>query len=230
MTSKKTKEVQNQIEYDDYLANGPVKMGPWTSWMWRSDAKHLSFMLARYKFCAKLLDGKNTALEVGCGDAFGLPIMLQAVDYIHCIDFEPIVIDEIKSIFDKEILKLCSFSVVDYTKEYIDEKFEAAYSLDVIEHIPEECEQMFMENIYKSLHSDGVCIIGTPNIAASRFANPISMEAHINLKNEITLKSLMEKYFNNVFIFSMNDEVVHTGYYPMAHYLFALGVGKKKLI
>ena len=25
----------------------------------------------------------------------------------------------------------------------------------------------------------------------------------------------------------MNDEVVHTGFYPMAHYLFALCAGKK---
>ena len=27
--------------------------------------------------------------------------------------------------------------------------------------------------------------------------------------------------------FSMNDEVVHTGFYPMAHYFFALCCGKK---
>ena len=32
----------------------------------------------------------------------------------------------------------------------------------------------------------------------------------------------MTHHFRNVFIFSMNDEVVHTGFYPMAHYLFAL--------
>lgn len=25
----------------------------------------------------------------------------------------------------------------------------------------------------------------------------------------------------------MNDEVVHTGFYPMAHYLIALGAGRK---
>ena len=41
------------------------------------------------------------------------------------------------------------------------------------------------------------------------------------------LKSLLSKYFHNVFIFSMNDEVVHTGFYPMAHYLFALCCDKK---
>ena len=27
------------------------------------------------------------------------------------------------------------------------------------------------------------------------------------------------------FNFSMNDEVVHTGYAPMAHYIFCIGVG-----
>ena len=33
----------------------------------------------------------------------------------------------------------------------------------------------------------------------------------------------MQQFFHNVFVFSMNDEVVHTGYFPMAHYLLALG-------
>jgi hypothetical protein len=37
----------------------------------------------------------------------------------------------------------------------------------------------------------------------------------------------MQQFFHNVFVFSMNDEVVHTGYSPMAHYLLALGCGVK---
>ena len=32
----------------------------------------------------------------------------------------------------------------------------------------------------------------------------------------------MRRHFNNVYLFSMNDEVLHTGYKPMSHYLFAL--------
>jgi hypothetical protein len=36
----------------------------------------------------------------------------------------------------------------------------------------------------------------------------------------------MQRHFADVFIFSMNDEVVHTGFYALAHYLFALCVGK----
>jgi hypothetical protein len=44
------------------------------------------------------------------------------------------------------------------------------------------------------------------------------------------LKALLDIYFENSFIFSMNDEVVHLGYYPMAHYLFGVGVGKKRAL
>ena len=38
---------------------------------------------------------------------------------------------------------------------------------------------------------------------------------------------ILEKYFKNVFLFSMNDEVVHTGFSKMAHYLICLCVGAR---
>jgi hypothetical protein len=44
----------------------------------------------------------------------------------------------------------------------------------------------------------------------------------VNCKTAKDLRQLMQKFFHNVFIFSMNDEVVHTGFHPMAHYLFAV--------
>src|SRR5262249_34885242 len=34
--------------------------------------------------------------------------------------------------------------------------------------------------------------------------------------------------FDNVFMFGMNDEVVHTGYAPMCHYLWSLAVGVRE--
>ena len=44
---------------------------------------------------------------------------------------------------------------------------------------------------------------------------------------EPDLKRLMQRHFHDVFIFSMNDEVIHTGFHALAHYLFALCVGKR---
>ena len=40
------------------------------------------------------------------------------------------------------------------------------------------------------------------------------------------LKALMQRFFRNVFMFSMNDEVIHTGHHKMAHYLMALCCGR----
>ena len=87
-----------------------------------------------------------------------------------------------------------------------------------------------MENILSSMNEHGVFIAGMPSIESQKYASKRSKKEHVNCKSGNKLKEMLNKYFHNVFVFSMNDEVVHTGFYPMAHYLFALGVGKKKLI
>jgi len=57
----------------------------------------------------------------------------------------------------------------------------------------------------------------------------MSKIGHINLYSYDRLRSFMEKYFYHVFMFSMNDEVVHTGFGAMAHYIFAVGVDKLEI-
>ena len=119
---------------------------------------------------------------------------------------------------------------MDITEKPINNRFDAVYSLDVLEHIPNNKEETFIENICKSLKGDGICIIGTPNISASAHASSGSAGSHINLQSGESLRTLLSIYFENVFIFSMNDEVVHTGFTPMSHYLFGIGSGNKEAI
>ena len=102
------------------------------------------------------------------------------------------------------------------------EKYDAIYSLDVLEHIAQEKEHLFLNNLYANLKSDGVLIIGMPSKESQNYSKPASETGHINCKTGTDLKKLLEKSFTNVFLFSMNDEVVHTGYTKMAHYLFAV--------
>jgi 2-polyprenyl-3-methyl-5-hydroxy-6-metoxy-1,4-benzoquinol methylase len=228
MTYSKAKEPQNQAQLDTYAAQGPAKLGPWTSHIWRSDPRHLGFLLARYKFCAKMLEGLQDVLEVGCGDAFGIRVLKQSVGRVHGIDFEPLVIQDAQARLSAEGLEGCTFEVLDITARPSNSKYDAACSMDVIEHIPQEAEGRFMTNLCHSLRPHGVCILGTPNFEAQRFASPASAEGHINLKSASALRELLSEFFHNVFIFSMNDEVVHTGFYPMAHYLFGMGVEVKQ--
>ena len=84
-----------------------------------------------------------------------------------------------------------------------------------------------MRNVLRCLKTDGVLITGTPNVTATQYASPRSQVQHINLKSMKTLREFTDRYFTNVFMFGMNDEVVHTGFLPMSHYLMALCVAPR---
>ena len=101
-------------------------------------------------------------------------------------------------------------------------KHDALYTLDVLEHINPADEAAFLENLCASLSENGLLMVGTPSLESQPYASPPSKAGHINCKSGKELKALLERYFTHVFMFSMNDEVVHTGFLPMAHYLFAL--------
>lgn len=226
MATPTTKEPQ----YEELIAlrdtKGPTRLGLTTTHVWHNDPKRLLFILARYKFVSKMLSGHSRVLEVGCGDAFGTRIVLQEVDSLCAIDFDPIFVKDVNDRMDERWKFDCLAH--DILQKPVDEVFDAAYSIDVIEHIPEADEQRFVSNIIKSLKDDGILIIGTPSIQSQCYASKQSKEGHINCKTHEQLRELMGKYFENVFMFSMNDEVVHTGFFQMAHYLFAIGTGKKR--
>jgi hypothetical protein len=100
--------------------------------------------------------------------------------------------------------------------------YDAIYSLDGIEHIPGDKEGLYLKNLVASLNEYGVLIIGSTSIESQINAPPGMKAEHINCQSGRAMKVLLERYFHTVYLFSMNDEVVHTGYYPMAQYLFAL--------
>jgi hypothetical protein len=101
------------------------------------------------------------------------------------------------------------------------------FSLDVIEHIARENEHAYVAHLCESLTENGLLMIGTPSLESQAYASPPSKAGHINCKTGNELKALLGNYFEHVFMFSMNDEVVHTGFSQMAHYLFALCTGPR---
>lgn len=224
-TAQVAKEPQNQGQFDTYNVKGGYTFGPYTSHIWRHDPRHMCFLFSRYKFVSKMLAGKDRVLEIGCGDSVGTPIVLQTVGSVHGLDFEPIVIEDAQK--RNEMGDRCTYSIHDMTTGPLKPEFDAAFSLDVIEHIPPALEDKYVGNIAASLKQDGIAILGTPNVTAHAYASEGSRLGHINLKSGDTMRATLSKFFQNVFVFSMNDEVVHTGFTPMAHYIIGVGVGRK---
>jgi 2-polyprenyl-3-methyl-5-hydroxy-6-metoxy-1,4-benzoquinol methylase len=201
------------------------QLGILTNFVWDDDPRRMTFLFSRYKFVSKMLSGIGSAIEIGCGDAFGSRIVKQEVANLTVSDIDPILIEDVLMRNDQKWpLKTL---VHDMVKGPTIEKYDGAYSLDVIEHIAMENEKLFVGNIAKSLSENGIAIIGSPSLNSQLYASEQSKAGHINCKQGPDLKKLFQIYFKNVFLFSMNDEVVHTGYAPMSHYFFVLAVGPK---
>ena len=99
----------------------------------------------------------------------------------------------------------------------------------MLEHIAPAQEDAFLRNVLASLDPRGMLIVGMPSLESQAHASPQSKIGHVNCKSGNDFRSGMQRYFSNVFLFSMNDEVVHTGFYPMAHYLIAICANLKSL-
>ncbi|MBU1152828.1 class I SAM-dependent methyltransferase [bacterium] len=221
---------QKDAEYELWEKCSPSQkaklcsLGPHTSYQLRETPRHILFLLSRYKFAAKIIgEGKNI-LELGCGDGLGSIILSEFAESFTGVDFDEELINWAKENLSS---KNRTYILANFLGKKFGE-FDGVISLDVIEHIYPENEDIFFATLADNLFHNGIAIVGTPNEDTKRFSQKKVNDAHVNLYNAERLKSSMEKYFNNVFIFSVNDEMIHTGYWPMAHYYIALACYKKK--
>jgi len=202
-----------------------VRLGTASAQDYVHDPKHLSFAISRYKFAAKMLYGLEHVIEVGCGDAFGAPLVAEVVRDLTCTD-----IDEEQLSDDRNrlaVFKNITFEYYDFREKPHPKKADGIYLVDVIEHIFPEEEDGFLRNLVASLNPNGFVLMGTPNASSEAYASPNSRVGHVNWKSGEQMRALGQRHFHNVFMFGMNDEVVHTGYAPMCHYIWSLAVGPR---
>ena len=230
MTDRPTvyeKQYERLVEID--REEGRQTLGLMTNQSWRDDPRHLVFYLARYKFVAKMLEGFGNVLEVGCGDAFASRIVQQTVSELSVTDVDEAFLEDVrarqakgwafKEVFQSDLLAGEGLG---------DRRYDAVYALDVLEHIDAGREDDFLDRIVSSLSDQGTGIFGMPSLESQVHASPLSKEGHVNCKSGPDFKVTMQRHFQTVFLFSMNDEVVHTGFHKMAHYLLAVCVGPRR--
>jgi 2-polyprenyl-3-methyl-5-hydroxy-6-metoxy-1,4-benzoquinol methylase len=222
----RTREPQYDVLLDVRDKSGLTPLGLMANQVWHDDPRRLAFTLARYKFVSKMMSGRSHVLEIGCADAFASRIVLQEVGKLTAVDFDPVFVADVKARLDPRWP--IEAHVHDMVQAPFAGTFDGVYALDVLEHIQSEDEDRFLGHANASLTGNAVAIYGMPSLESQAYASPQSKAGHVNCKSGNQLKETLSRHFENVFIFSMNDEVVHTGYFPMAHYLLGLCTGPKR--
>lgn len=198
-----------------------ITLGPQASQQWLDAPDHLAMVLARYRAAAALIGDAKDPLEIGCGEGIGAPILWKGRACYNGIDTDEDAITVANQMHrDQDLRYFSPWDVFNLPHTNRD----AIVALDVIEHIPNDREDEFMQACHDMLEPYGVLVLGTPNKAFEHLASPQSKAGHVNLLDHGYLHALMSRYFHVVQSFGMQDTSLHLGHPEARHYLMLAGI------
>ena len=184
------------------------------------DLLRLTIFLARYKFVARLIRKSDHILEIGSGSGLGSLFLGQHAGRVTGIDIRTTAVEEARGLNRNPNV---DFQVADFFELVTDTKYDVILALDVIEHMTAEQGAQLLARISSHLKLTGMAIIGTPSLYSWEFQSALSKASHVKCYDRDELLAAMDRHFGRCTAFSMNDELVHTGFHKMAWYYFGLG-------
>jgi 2-polyprenyl-3-methyl-5-hydroxy-6-metoxy-1,4-benzoquinol methylase len=219
-----SREKRQWDQTKERLGNESLILGPYFSFIARKTPRRLLHMLSYYKFSAKMIGAGQRVLDVGCSEGLGTVILAEQARECIGVDLDRDAIAHAAQTLTTDKL---TFHCADALERQFG-TFDAITSFDVIEHIFPDNSDRFLSLLAQSLADDGLLIVGTPNITSDPYASPHTRAGHVNLYSMERLREALSQHFRRVFMFSANDEIVHTGFAPLAHYLIGIGVVPKR--
>lgn len=184
------------------------------------DLLRLTIFLARYKFVARLVRKTDHVLEIGSGSGLGSLFLGQHAGKVTGIDIRTTAVDEARGLNRNPNV---DFKVADFFELTADTHYDVILALDVIEHMDANQGDQLLAKIASLLKPTGMAIIGTPSLYSWEYQSALSKASHVKCYDRDELLAAMDLHFGRCTAFSMNDELVHTGFHKMAWYYFALG-------
>jgi len=200
-----------------------IELGKYASYWFYKTPRRMLHSLSYYKFAAKLIGEDKKVLDIGCNEGIGTYVLAKECGYAKGVDFDKEAIKIANKNFPEPNL---SFEVKDVLIKRENTQYDAVVNFDVIEHIYPENVANFFDSIKEALTATGLAVIGTPSKISQEYASEVSKKGHVNIYSPNRLIAEMKNHFEFVFLFSANDELVHTGFYELAHYLIAVGTKK----
>jgi 2-polyprenyl-3-methyl-5-hydroxy-6-metoxy-1,4-benzoquinol methylase len=209
-------------EVTEMMGDKQIALGRYCAYWFDHTPRRALYYSSYYKFAAKMIGRNKRVLDVGCSEGLGTWMLAAECGFARGIDSDDEAIAVAQANWPANKVE---FLAGDFL-EAAPGQWDAVVNFDVIEHIRPENAARFLERIAANLVPHGVTVIGTPNEPGQVHASAVARAGHINVYSAERLEAEMRRYFGHVFMFMANDEVVHTGFPPMTHYLIALGCKK----
>lgn len=227
------KELELWNKYGAMQKEGSVTLGPHSSFQWNNSRRHLLFTAARYKFAMKMIGNlyepnEKAILDLGCSDGFGTYYVAEFAKSVLGVDFDEEAIGYAKSHHGScsEEEGVISYKLENFLNQKYGE-FDGIVSFDVLEHIYPENEDDYMQTVLINLKDTGTFVVGTPSLETQQYSKENVTGAHVNVYKGEDFYKMLKRYFHNVYLFTQNDEIIHTGHLRMANYLIAVCSNKK---
>lgn len=180
-------------------------------------------LLARYKFAARLLERRDRVVDAGCGHGLGSVFLRPFCAHVTAVDTDGELIAHCESAYGD--LDRLDFALADVRElQALGTTFDAAVSMDVIEHLSLEDGRRMLESIHAAVRPGGLVVVGTPNARSAEFASKRRLATHEHEYTPTELRELLTDVFGRSMMFSMTDEAVGTGFTELAWYLMAVCV------
>jgi len=214
----------NKLIGELYQNYREIALPPEYAYFIQENSLQMLIRLARYKFVARQLKRTDRVLEVGCGSGLGAIFLGQHCHSVDGIDVNEQEIKEAEAVNRRENVR---FSVADYFTFKASHKYDVIVLLDVIEHMDEALGEKLIDKTADDLKENGWLVVGTPSCYSYEYQSQFSKAAHVKLYDQAELVGLIEKHYGRCLAFSMNDEMVHTGFSKLAWYYFVLAFGPR---
>jgi hypothetical protein len=223
--------------------------------LWQDDEARLASHLAHYRFIAAVIGVRHDVAEYGCASPTGTRLILQQSRKMTLFDPRPLVVGDLQWRFQDDWR--FEARLHDITAKPLPRQVDSAYCVDFLQYISRDEEDIFVGNLRDSLSRDSdFLLIGCPSYGAGAndplvTSNAFGADTPHAISTQLThqdvtcrsksalgeartyrrtgaeLKALMERFFQNVFVFSMVGDVSQPGIQPNAQHVFALSCGKK---